>query len=450
MMRVSCLVMLVAAGCLADPTGRHGDGGADMGVGLTDMPLHGDALVGAGTPFPPAGTTALRLGTVGDLNQDGKNDLVLLDATPGHVGLYVLLGRSSGIGSVYDSFMPTTVQPLAAATLLAAPGAAPSVVALAVDGNGDAVLLAFDGAPDGGLKMPFSTPLPFKPDVASPNLYVTIARFTQTGLPGIVVGDDNGGWSGQPTNWPNTDGASFVQLPKGLCGSNGPSDTMGVVAVPRSDGLDDLLMVRFDCLSYFHNDGSGVFVNGVQKLTWSQTDHQYFGGQEGMIYSFTEGDIDGDGVPDVLGGIGHLTAFPMKPLLAVVATGNATPPAIPEPVVHPIESLNAPRFGGLAAQNMDKDTRNELLWLDPYSNSDAGVLAQVGCYVDVSFNGDLDMGVVGARDPLFYKFPSLSPAFFAAGRFRGLRGGEVVAFSSTGASQCVQMDVNGLTLESCR
>lgn len=119
--------------------GDGGDGGGVSDGGDGGMRPCTPSGPGIGTPFAPSPARVRAFGTA-DFNCDGKDDLIVLNVPGGSQaqGIYLMLGRPQGAGSIFDTFVAT--------------GATRPMVVLAEDFTGDGLLdlLVFGGEDTGG------------------------------------------------------------------------------------------------------------------------------------------------------------------------------------------------------------------------------------------------------------------------------------------------------------
>lgn len=205
---------------------------------------------------------------VGDLNGDGRDDVVVTAYTP---SLYVFYQQADGT-LLPSPAIPTPYIPLKTAV---------------ADLNGDALSELITAGNDGQVSIYYQQP---DGTMAAPVTYYTYGAAT-----GIAIGDFNSDGLADIATCTGSIGYIFVlyQTPAGDFGlpSFYPVNSPGAWGIARidynSDGKDDLAVLLYDQIGYLEQNEAGAFQQPVFYYT-------------PQAFSFTAGDVTGDGLDDLI------------------------------------------------------------------------------------------------------------------------------------------------------
>ncbi|MCE9579203.1 MAG: hypothetical protein K8W52_39130 [Deltaproteobacteria bacterium] len=269
-MRRFALLLLVTAGCLARPEGRH-------------QP----AAIGA---WPPAGVDVdIVAARVLDQDGDGVSDLVLASAAPTAPAIYVLLGTRSGIGAGYHAQLTTSLPPLALAVGDVSGDAVPDLVTLEQAQSGGRVE-AFATTDLVSFAAPWRVETAILSTVSRDHASIDIVDLDGDGNPDFAFGDELRAVIGRThdTSEAGFNATAFTELPPLSVNFTQPASAFMASA---SDGGRNLIVVSANATAtYAHTRADETF-------ELHQLEHVPF-------TSHTRCDLDGDGTLDVIGGFG--------------------------------------------------------------------------------------------------------------------------------------------------
>jgi hypothetical protein len=281
-------------------TDADGDLVAMTTAGVSVAKSNGDGTFAAAVSYP-AGTAAATPPppVIADLDGDTHADVVVGDNAG---GVRVLLGDAGG--------------ELDAATTFAAGGIVTDMVTTDLDGNGDPDLITASAAStnvsvllgdgDGGFAPPISYALPASPQ------FVAAGNFDGDGTPDIAVSAGTGSSSKVYPFAGVGDGTLVARPPTGLVNSpTSGAATARALAVAdfTGDGLDDLAL-----------DGARFAVSTcVGSFTNAESAYEQYDAPGRAFAS----DMDGDGLPDLVGRTGNGNAT------VRLGVAPATPPVSP-------------------------------------------------------------------------------------------------------------------------
>jgi len=438
------MLAFAAAGCLTDPKPNGDDDDVvviDAGVG-SDAPAVVDAAPAsdadpplgcagdAGTPFPPAATTAFRAPQVVRLNGDALDDLLLVDPLTARV--YMILGRNCGFGTIADGqHLADDTVPYAAtvAELGGSEGELDLIVLGAQSGTGH--LLVYRGV--GPLEFSSES---FKNDVnthaqsatfvpqASDLAFVITANFDDDARVDLVLGHEVGVYTAvMPADLESLTQPSFGAMPMTLLEvpteyASTPGSWAGRPAplVYRSIAhppTDDLVISTDPYVFRHENDGA---TNFTRESTMSTGSNQHV-----TFYDI----FAGDEVPEVFG----------------VQSGSLS-----VTVYHPAGSAKSYRMvvgGGvgslddIAVANFDADPRPDMVFLDNHEGLSDSVLV---LYRNAELMDSVDPMVVPASGPFVHNFTDgFHPSFVVAGNFTGDAEMELLAIDDEAGIRCLDL-----------
>lgn len=438
----------VDAGPSADGgDGGDGDGGGDGGVACTARP--------PGTPSVFAPTPAgLRPGAVADLNCDGRDDLLLLNIprTSQSQGVYVMLGRPQGVGSVHDGFLPTgSAEPYhVMASDFTADGRLDLLVLAGEDSGGTpdndrAVLFAFEASGAGPASFTARgrvelTPAGFPNFAPSYYLPCHLARAQLDDDPALelVITDYDGIVTAEVTSFAPLALADVREVPVPVAAIGGANwNALQVQPIPSrlAPGRQDLI-VQTQWVTIILANGSGGLALVGSSFVPSTADSPGFGG--GMYFL----NLDGGDMPDVFGVGGDGAGA------VLLESGQATRVdwrfLASSSLGLPDRKVDWSGVGPLGG-----DARADLVLLD--RDEMAGGPARLLLLTDLGVV--LSPPSVGAQAALSRSFAApqpLRPDTVIVGDFDGVPPAEVVAIDGqTPAITCVRVAAGGAALEAC-
>ncbi len=320
--------LLFVTACLSRPVGVAGDGGTSTDAGTDTNPLG---------VWPVPGVTIDRT-LARDVDGDGTVDLVASSSE----GIYVIAGGES-FGASYQAFVPTPFAPLAFDVAAFGGATAPELAVLGLAGTTTRVLL-FDGL--GAFQFAAEG---WRRDLVDLELSATESRGVWLldsdgdGVGNVVAADNLSVVVGEPAAF-SAQGVFEMPVLRAIGGNSGYFTYPDNVFVVPGAGTADLVIESFYVVSRFHGDGQDHYL---------AADREDIGG--GPMYDVAAvADLDGDSVPEVVGGFGgFLGGASVVPLALLDYQG-------PGIINHPVVRSIAARFGEL---DNDPSMRPDLLMM---------------------------------------------------------------------------------------
>ena len=256
--------------------------------------------VGSGTSFQEApARLEFRDALVADLNCDQVDDLVVQNADDTNPGIYVLLGRSSGFGQVYDAFIPVpegVPRGLFIGNVLGNPY--PDILVYASKRNGASIALyeggdglAFDKRivrDLGSHFVPIADPAPrLSPVHIAPGHF-----YPDSDAKDIVFGDLKRVSLLRVDEWTQKGVEEHPVVPY-VQPNLASWASMSVLPISRGDSLDDFLVIEYNSATWAHNSGEGTFPKEQAVVLPSFTAEDS---------TFAIADMDGEGLSEVVVG----------------------------------------------------------------------------------------------------------------------------------------------------
>lgn len=316
--------LLFVTGCLSRPVGLQGD----AGTGTDAKPLG---------VWPVPGLTIDRT-LARDVDGDGTVDLIASSSE----GIYVIAGGEQ-FGAGYQAFVPTPFPPLAFDVAASGGSAAPELVVLGLAGATARILL-FEGL--GGFQFAaegWRRDLVDLEPTAEQSRGVWLVDSDGDGAGNVVAADSATLVVGEPAAF-TAQGVFEMPVVRAQGGNNGYFTYPDNVFVLPGAGTADLVIVGFYAVSRFRGDGQDHYL---------AADREDIGG--GPMYDVAAyADLDGDGVPEVVGGFGGFLGG------AALAPGVLLDYQGPALSNHTVVRSIAARFGEL---DNDPSMRPDLLMM---------------------------------------------------------------------------------------
>ena len=443
--RGAAALSLTLIGCLsspARPTSSDGgstpdaawsDGRSSDALLVTDAAVDANAVVA--TPWPPAGVTLnITKGWAGDINDDGIDDVILLNETgnSGTNGVYVLLGQPGARATHYHQFLATGDRNPVALTLSD------------LDGNGmlDLIVFAMKFGPvmpddnDGYLQAYMNdgplfadTPLVnwlspginmswqilFNPGAPA---HLFTARLTAGSVPSIIGVHERGGFKLSLPSW---SGSNFTTESVQMLTDARQTGGAAVVNLANA-GVDDLILWTDEAntVTWLVNDGSGNL---------SPTAPNGRTGTRGPIFGALW-DMDGTPPLDVIGALQtEINAFPVD-----TDAGTETATYLGQTYITGVDSATAM----LVFDSDASDPRPEIMISSPacvmFSNNACLFLIR-NAYINGT-TGELD----SPSGPGQYELPSgFETRVMVRGDFDDDDNPEVLLFAANGDVACARV-----------
>lgn len=381
-----------------------------------------------GAAFPPAGATVdLRSGYVTDFDYDGFDDIVLLNATgdPNTQGFFVLLGRDTSDGTLYDSFIATPdVQPYAALAADLGGGDDPDVIIYG-ESDGRGQLVAYTDASPATFEAPLVLTLGNSqpaPAGGSQPAFISLGDYdTVDGENEIVFGHANGVFISSIDQWDDEFRLNEVYSLSEPGLAWGDTDAVGAI-LEGTPPTQDILVPQQEQVTWYANGGDGSFTSDIHNTAITAP------GMTHVDYA----DINGDGRKDVFA-VGSFAVSVYVP--AAGATDGARYLLYDDGTTGENDDGE---LDGIAAVQVDEDSRPDIVIMERANSSMSDNFIKL--YANVS----IDNGMMVADEEVLQDLGSFEPQLMVFGDFDGDEVGELIVFDARGNSQCYELKVTAI------